>query len=279
MLFSTAKTFKKLRTICLRDLEPQSCPTADGVVLPLTISAEGFRLHAFQTEGVDCNQETVNLSFYNLPSTGTAGVVSDETLVSASDSLEERMHLSQTILKVGTKILIKDPWLKHQMDGTVGIRVETPANVAFAHQELCHTCGVLETKQRKKLLRCGKCAAVYYCSVACQRQDWKSHKRDCAYEVENKEKHETTPDTFTYEGFSTIPVDTKMLLSGLRSDAALNGLECVVLRPSDNNQRYVVRTESGREFQVKPENLKALRSEEQSLCVYRAQLHESRGFY
>jgi len=229
---------------------------------------------------VDCNQETVKLSFYNLSSTGTAGVPTLFHLTNDSleDSLEERCHLSQTILKVGTKILIKDPWLKHQSDGTVGIRVEAPGNVAFAHQDLCHTCGVLETKQRKKLLRCGKCAAAYYCSIACQRQDWKSHKRDCAFEVENKAKHETAPDTFTSEAenkakhettagtftneeFPTIPVDSKMLLSGLRTDPALNGLECVVLRPSDNNRRYVVRIEPGREFQVKPENLKALRSE------------------
>jgi hypothetical protein len=163
MLFSTSKTFKTLRTICLRDLKPQSSPTADGVVLPLTISAEGCRMHAFQTEGVDCNQETVKLSFYNLPSPGTAGVGVFTTFTggeSLEEMLQERTHLSRTILKVGTKILIKDPWLKHQLDGTVGIRVENPDNVAFAHQELCHTCGVSETTERKKLLRCGKCGGL-----------------------------------------------------------------------------------------------------------------------
>ena len=228
-------------------------------------------MHAFQTEGVDCNQETVKLSFYNLPSPGTAGVGVFTTFTggeSLEEMLQERTHLSRTILKVGTKILIKDPWLKHQLDGTVGIRVENPDNVAFAHQELCHTCGVSETTERKKLLRCGKCAAAYYCSTACQRFDWQSHKRDCANELENKAKHEATRGTFTSEvenkakhettpGTSTIPVETKMILYGLRTEAALNGLECVVLRPSDKNGRYVVRIESGRVFQVKPENLKA----------------------
>ena len=39
----------------------------------------------------------------------------------------------------------------------------------------CAACG----KVGVKLLRCATCKTVWYCSRACQRSDWKVHKRDC----------------------------------------------------------------------------------------------------
>ena len=35
------------------------------------------------------------------------------------------------------------------------------------------------TKTSTKLKKCGNCKAVYYCSPACQKEDWSSHKPDC----------------------------------------------------------------------------------------------------
>jgi len=37
----------------------------------------------------------------------------------------------------------------------------------------CKVCGKQDAK------RCGKCRIVFYCSVQCQRKDWKSHKEAC----------------------------------------------------------------------------------------------------
>lgn len=37
----------------------------------------------------------------------------------------------------------------------------------------CKVCGKEDAK------RCGKCHRVFYCSVQCQRKDWKSHKEAC----------------------------------------------------------------------------------------------------
>lgn len=40
----------------------------------------------------------------------------------------------------------------------------------------CHYCEA----QQEKLLRCGRCKNVWYCSVACQRKDWATHKLNCS---------------------------------------------------------------------------------------------------
>lgn len=41
----------------------------------------------------------------------------------------------------------------------------------------CHYCWKLA---EKKLSRCSKCQVVKYCSRTCQRNDWKTHKLECA---------------------------------------------------------------------------------------------------
>lgn len=40
--------------------------------------------------------------------------------------------------------------------------------------EKCHTCGLTEN-----LKRCSRCQKVVYCSLACQRKDWNTHKEKC----------------------------------------------------------------------------------------------------
>ena len=44
----------------------------------------------------------------------------------------------------------------------------------------CRLCGKGNSEDgRKGLLRCSRCLAVRYCSVECQRADWKEHKKVC----------------------------------------------------------------------------------------------------
>ncbi len=43
---------------------------------------------------------------------------------------------------------------------------------------VCGTCGC-SPENGKKLLRCARCCAAYYCDATCQRADWAEHKTEC----------------------------------------------------------------------------------------------------
>lgn len=47
-------------------------------------------------------------------------------------------------------------------------------------QDLCYVCGRKESRDGAKLRKCGKCCRRTYCSVQCQRADWKDHKKSCS---------------------------------------------------------------------------------------------------
>ena len=49
----------------------------------------------------------------------------------------------------------------------------------------CSVCGVIASCTTT-LKRCGGCDVVYYCSVKCQKRDYKSHKTECAVLKANK---------------------------------------------------------------------------------------------
>jgi radical SAM protein with 4Fe4S-binding SPASM domain len=40
--------------------------------------------------------------------------------------------------------------------------------------------GEIMAESRIKLNKCGRCRAVAYCSVSCQKDDWPRHKAVCA---------------------------------------------------------------------------------------------------
>ena len=45
--------------------------------------------------------------------------------------------------------------------------------------KVCAVCGATQAEGSKKLLVCGKCKKVHYCSRECQEKDWKTHKKEC----------------------------------------------------------------------------------------------------
>lgn len=44
----------------------------------------------------------------------------------------------------------------------------------------CKVCGAKQKKDGKPLMKCGGCRLVQYCSVECQKKDWKTHKTLCS---------------------------------------------------------------------------------------------------
>jgi HECT-like Ubiquitin-conjugating enzyme (E2)-binding/MYND finger len=60
-------------------------------------------------------------------------------------------------------------------------RIELRHKMLVDFQQRCNGCQRLEQQPNgRPLLKCGSCHAVRYCSVSCQRQDWKSgHRQVC----------------------------------------------------------------------------------------------------
>ena len=52
-----------------------------------------------------------------------------------------------------------------------------------SQRETCRLCGRDKAKNGTGLLSCGRCREVKYCSVECQRKDWKKHKSNCRNSV------------------------------------------------------------------------------------------------
>ena len=50
---------------------------------------------------------------------------------------------------------------------------------ALPYLALCNGCGQTNSPQHK-LMRCGKCKSIGYCSKTCQKNDWKTHKAICS---------------------------------------------------------------------------------------------------
>lgn len=61
--------------------------------------------------------------------------------------------------------------------------LEEPDEAHISNKELCRNCA----NPCEKVLRCGKCRSVSYCSAFCQKEDWQFHKRGCK-RPEEKEK-------------------------------------------------------------------------------------------
>lgn len=47
-------------------------------------------------------------------------------------------------------------------------------------KHLCLGCGKREQEDGSKLMKCGQCKSVSYCSQTCQVKDWKEHKSYCS---------------------------------------------------------------------------------------------------
>lgn len=69
-----------------------------------------------------------------------------------------------------------------QTSSLFGMEASTSDPAEASPQRQCAACG--DEGKAPATKSCWKCHDTYYCSTACQRQDWKSHKRTCIYDMD-----------------------------------------------------------------------------------------------
>jgi TPR repeat protein len=85
-------------------------------------------------------------------------------------------------LTVGTVVSIRDPYCRISQDGTILVRVDWPrAALLFdAEASMCgneRMCWMCLRHSEMSLKHCARCARAKYCSVECQRKDYKEFGR------------------------------------------------------------------------------------------------------
>ena len=66
--------------------------------------------------------------------------------------------------------------------------------------KVCQTCK--QVPENGKLLKCGGCKSVSYCSKECQKTDWSHHKSECTallIQYESQKAKEKKQDPYSYE--------------------------------------------------------------------------------
>ena len=84
----------------------------------------------------------------------------------------------QSLLPVGSKLTLKEPFLRQFASGQIGIRVNNSSDFEVDTSTSCSRCGFCLTEM-KVLKTCSACGRIFYCSRDCQREDWKMHKHFC----------------------------------------------------------------------------------------------------
>jgi hypothetical protein len=146
-------------------LVPSIGRRATGRILYGFLCTRPCRMNSVMTVFADEHGDAVFIAFYNVGATET-------------DAWSK-------IFPKGLRIGIKEPFLKRFADSSIGIRVENPDDIVYVSRVCAWPkCRVAQVDDETALLRCSKCKRSWYCSRACQGQDWGRHKRECRSDAE-----------------------------------------------------------------------------------------------
>ena len=126
---------------------------------------------------------------------------------------------------------------------------DPPRSTAQAStDQSCVVCSKAQESLPEPLKRCAACKAVVYCSIACQKVDWPTHKKVCSHKQPAKAKPETlkfmgqdipiqtmTPDSFT----PFTAMQGNGLLEGLPKQDAYNRCVCVTHRNTWDTKLFI----------------------------------------
>lgn len=88
----------------------------------------------------------------------------------------------ETAAKLATRMAISPtyavPFVEEVVDMETLKRTEGPSKADDVLLR-CRNCGAIQGKSRGALKKCMRCLRVQYCSVQCQKMDWKKHRMEC----------------------------------------------------------------------------------------------------
>ena len=146
-------------------LVPSIGRRATGRILYGVLCTQPCRMKSVMTVLADEHGEAVFIAFYNVGATET--------------------DAWSRIFPKGLRIGIKEPFLKRFADASIGIRVQNPDDIVYISRVCAWPkCRVAQVGDEIALLRCSKCKSSWYCSRACQGQDWGRHKLECRSDAE-----------------------------------------------------------------------------------------------
>ena len=152
-------------------LVPSIGRRATGRILYGVLCTQPCRMKSVMTVLADEHGEAVFIAFYNVGATET--------------------DAWSRIFPKGLRIGIKEPFLKRFADASIGIRVQNPDDIVYISRVCAWPkCRVAQVGDEIALLRCSKCKSSWYCSRACQGQDWGRHKLECRSDAVSNRRNE-----------------------------------------------------------------------------------------
>lgn len=92
-----------------------------------------------------------------------------------------RISWGYFVLYLISKKIIEDDDLNGLLIFKTDIKLNTSQDVNYkpVFKKMYNECGNLYCKKSNCKLKCGNCKHIKYCSVECQKKDWKIHKLMC----------------------------------------------------------------------------------------------------
>ncbi|KAI0595144.1 MYND finger [Biscogniauxia sp. FL1348] len=130
------------------------------------------------SHGPDCEYKkpgaTIPLS--EKPGEQSICTCSNGTLPDQFMNIPEWEEVSKYMVRVAISLTFSVPFVENIVDPE---ELELEGLVENLATDRCRYCNATKSKDGKKLRKCTACRDAVYCSVECQKKDWKTHRMEC----------------------------------------------------------------------------------------------------